>query len=294
MKALVTGATGFVGRHLCHTLRSKGIEVRGLSSRDVDLCSDPASVEADFARILDSERPDVVFHLAGPKPYADFDRSERICVSGTGALIRAVERCGSPVNVIAAGSSTEYGYSTVPGHRLSEDDVPRPLTAYGWAKLQQTMAVLEAGGTVLRLFNCVGPGQDDDVVAGRIVRQLAEGRERLALRETVSKRDFFDVRDAAGAFVMAATSIPRGLYNVCSGVARGIDLLVEIACEAAGIEPIPIVIEMPDSEGSYQCGDPSRIESFGWTRTYDIFDSLRDAVDYERRRLYGAGHASET
>lgn len=288
MKALVTGATGFVGRHLVYALGSAGIEVRGLSSRDVDLASDPRIAAAELERIIETERPDVVVHLAGPKPYADPGLMERLCVKGTEALIRALRSHRDAVGLVAAGSSAEYGYSTAPDFRLNENHEPHPSTPYGAAKLRQSLAVLEAGGTVLRLFNCIGPGQGDDLVAGRIVYQLAEGADRLVLKETASKRDFLDVRDAASAFVQAITSLPQGIYNVCSGVATGIDELIEKAFEASGIPPIPVEIEMSEFEGSHQCGDPSRLESFGWIRRYEIVDSLRDALFEARRTLSGS------
>jgi nucleoside-diphosphate-sugar epimerase len=288
VKALITGATGFVGRHLVTTLAASGADVCGLSSNDVDFTADPDSVETALRKILESFEPDVVFHLAGPKPYADPETLERLCIGGTGALIRALKRHGGDVRLIAAGSSTEYGYSTPPGHRLSEDDPARPSTPYGSAKLHQTMAVLEASGTVLRLFNCIGPGQQDDVVAGRIVHQLAQGAQRLVLRETASMRDFLDVRDAVAAFVMSADSLAPDIYNVCSGIATSIARLIELAFAAAGIEPLPVQIEMPEHEGSFQCGDPSKLESRGWARNFEIVDSLRDAIEYERLRLANA------
>ncbi len=288
MIALVTGSSGFVGRHLLAALEAHGFEVVGLRRRDLDFTSDPSSVETAMLGYLESERPDVIFHLAGPKPYADPAELEKLCVGGCRAMLDAIRKYGDRVRLVAAGSSTEYGYSTDVGRRLSEEDEPRPSTPYGKAKLRQTRMVVDAGGTVLRLFNCIGPGQEDDVVAGRIVRQLANDAKRLQLRETSSRRDFLDVRDAVAAFLMAATSLPSGIYNVCSGVAIGIDELAEKAFEAAGISPIPIDLEAPDSKSSYQCGDPAKMESFGWSRKYDLVDSLRDAIAFERKRLESA------
>ncbi len=283
MKTVVTGASGFVGRHLMEALQRRGWQAVGLSSRELDLTADPAEVEERAAEILSEEVPDVLFHLAGPKPYSDPATSRKICVEGTAALIRALEGLTRPPRLVAAGSSTEYGHSTEPGVRLSETTEPRPSTPYGAAKLSQTEMVVEAGGVSLRLFNCLGPGQGDDVVAGRIVKQLAEGARRLVLRETASARDFLDVRDAVSAFLLAAESLAPGIYNVCSGTATGIDRLVYLAFEAASVEPLPLVLEQPDARGSYQCGDPSKIESYGWTRRFDLLTSLRDAIEFAKQ-----------
>lgn len=288
MKALVTGATGFVGRHLLARLELEGVEAIGLGSSDVDLGSEPALVESHLSKLIDSIGANVVYHLAGPKHYAPPEVCERICVSGTTSLLRALDAVGRELRLVAAGSSAEYGYSSSPGQCFSEEHPTNPSTPYGVAKMCQTNAILEWGGVVLRLFNCVGPGQGDDVVSGRIVHQLASGSTRLAIREVASKRDFVDVRDAAEAFLLAATELPPGVYNVCSGKSAGIDELIEAAFEAAGTDPIPVEVEVPDATGSFQCGDPSKIESYGWVRQHKLVDSLRDAI-VEARKLYGMG-----
>ncbi|MER3395951.1 MAG: hypothetical protein C4318_00570 [Acidimicrobiia bacterium] len=285
MKALVTGATGFVGKHLVARLEREGIRAFGLSSSDVDFTADPSQIESSLLEILERTEADVVYHVAGPKPYAAPETCDSICVMGTSALLRALDSIDDNIRLVATGSSAEYGCSIRPRERISEEYPPRPSTAYGNAKLRQTEAVLGWGGVVLRLFNCLGPGQGDDVVAGRIVRQIASDVDRLAIRETASKRDFLDVRDAVDALWLAATKLPPGVYNVCSGRATGIDELINVAFEAAGIKPLPIDVEMPESEGSYQCGDPTKLESFGWMRRYELVESLRDAIEYERRRL---------
>jgi nucleoside-diphosphate-sugar epimerase len=291
MKVLITGASGFVGTHLRAALESEGSQAIGLSSNDLDLTAPPEDVARAFLELLCRHRPDVVIHLAGPKPYANEERCQKICVSGTAALLEALRGYGAPLRLVAAGSSAEYGDSDRPGKGLDEETEPAPRSPYGKAKLAQTEAIVAAGGIVLRLFNCLGPFQATDVVAGRIVAQLARGSPQLVIRELKSQRDFLDVRDAAAAFVMAARGeIPAGIYNVCSGKARSIAELLETAIEVSGISPRPeIEVECPEYPGSFQCGDPSKLEGFGWKRRFDLRRSLLDALEAARAELSRPG-----
>lgn len=282
-RAIVTGATGFVGRHLLSALKKRGYSVLGLGSKNIDFSEEPGSVAKRLLATLQSFEPDVVFHLAGPKPYWDAESCYAICVSGTEALLGALERLGRSPKLVVAGSSAEYGFSSPELPPLDEEAQELPTSPYGKAKLHQTKRAIEAGGVVLRLFNCVGPTQEADVVGGRIVAQIAAGSDPIFVKELRSKRDFVDVRDAVEAFLLGAEGLRPGIYNVCSGNAVAISELLEVAIRAAGGLKPRIVIEDPDHPGSFQRGDPSKIEGFGWRRRFSLEDSMRDAIEVARR-----------
>lgn len=281
MRILITGANGFVGTHLSATSIAAGHEVVAVLRADCDFESGAAGVRSAMSRLIEKAKPDALIHLAGPLPTSDADRCRLLCVDGTRGLLDALD--GFPdVRLVAAGSASEIGTFPEPRPCVDEQITCNPLSEYAKGKLVQSEAILEWGGTSIRLFNSTGPGQGTNVVAGRVIHQLAQGATELKIRETSSVRDFLDVRDAADAFLLAAERLPAGRYNVCSGKPRSIGELVNLACEVAGNRDVHIDVEIFDYRGDFVCGDPSLLESFGWSRRYELGATLRDFLAWAR------------
>ena len=125
MRALVTGAGGFVGRHLTDRLRGDGWAVVGLTRRDVDL-TDPVA----GAAAVPAADPDVVFSLAAARRKATAgERAATVAVNISPWLVDALpDRCRA---VVRLGSSTEYGAAA---HPLAEDAALRPRGFFGATK----------------------------------------------------------------------------------------------------------------------------------------------------------------
>lgn len=281
MRILITGANGFVGTHLSAASIAAGHEVVAVLRADCNFESGAAEVESAMSCLIEKAEPDALIHLAGPLPTADANRCQRICVDGTRGLLSALE-CFPDVRLVAAGSASEIGTFPEPRPCVDEKIICNPLSEYAKGKLKQSEAILEWGGTSIRLFNSTGPGQGTNVVAGRIIHQLAQGVTELRIRETSSVRDFLDVRDAAAAFLLAAERLPAGRYNVCSGKPRSIGELVDLAREVAGKRDISVNVEIPDYRGDFVCGDPSLLESHGWSRKYELRETLHDFLAWAR------------
>jgi nucleoside-diphosphate-sugar epimerase len=147
MKALVTGATGFVGSHLVETLVRAGVEVTALArSPDKAL-----ALGAQRVRILSGhlhrnealeqavQNQDVVYHVAGvvaARSEAEFLRANR---EGTRNLVAAAESRGSPRFVFV--SSLAAGGPALQGSPLRGNEAPHPVTAYGRSKLEAEQVV---------------------------------------------------------------------------------------------------------------------------------------------------------
>lgn len=275
MRVLITGANGFVGTHLSAASVAAGHEVAAILRADCDFESGRSEVRSRMSRLIEQNEPDALIHLAGPLPTSDAQRCHLICVDGTRGLLDALDSFPD-VRLVGAGSASEIG--TFPERRPCVDEQVscNPLSEYAKGKLAQSEAILEWGGISIRLFNSTGPGQGTNVVAGRVIHQLAQGATELRIRETSSVRDFLDVRDAADAFLLAAEQLGAGRYNVCSGQPRSIGELVDLACEVAGRPDVRIEVEIPDYQGDFVCGDPSLLESHGWTRKYGLDETLHD------------------
>ena len=227
---LVTGATGFAGRHLAERCRAEGAEVTGIGSRDADLTD---AEEAD--RTIREAAPERVFHLAAQASVAESWREPAATLdanlSTTFNVLDAVRRHAPGARVLVAGSSEVYGPVPADRQPVTEDEPPRPQNPYAVSKAAADVLAgffADAHGLDVirtRAFNHAGPGQDQFYVVASFSRQIAtaeaEGRESVEVLtgNLETRRDFTDVRDVARAYWLALDRAPAGVYNVCSGEA---------------------------------------------------------------------------
>ena len=207
--AFVTGATGFLGRHLCALLRTRGIRVHEHRRALGDLRDAAATRQA-----VQSAQPDWIFHLAADTRHtAPLTELLQTTVVGTLNVLNAAE--GRPV--IAVGSYEEYGDCPAP---FREDMAPRPRTAYGVSKAAATLLVTAAPAAVIRLPVVYGPGQSTATFIGGACAALRTG-QRFAMTPGEQTRDFLFVADAVEALVIAAEkfAVSRGeVFNAGTGV----------------------------------------------------------------------------
>ena len=229
---LITGATGFVGRHLAAALDG---DVVGVGSADGDLRDAEA---AD--RIVGEAAPGRVFHLAADASVADSWRRPLETIEGNVAstfnVLDAVRRHAPDARVLVAGSAEMYGPAE---HVITEDEPPRPQNPYAVSKAAADGLAgffADAHGIHVvraRAFNHAGPGQSDRYVVGTLARQIAAGATEVVTGDLRPRRDFTDVRDVVRAYVLLLEHAAPGAYNVCSGESVAIaDILAGLARHA--------------------------------------------------------------
>jgi nucleoside-diphosphate-sugar epimerase len=241
--ALVTGASGFIGRVLARALHERGYAVRGLMRTavagpwDECVCCDLSSGTLSPALL---EGVSVVFHLAGnahaerPMGQDEDALHEATTVRGTRVLLDAVRNAGtrsfvffSSVKAMGEGTQGEW----------DESMTPRPTTPYGRARLAGEQAVSEAGRITdlhvcnLRLPMVYGPGGRGNLP--RMIRAIDRGRFP-SLPETGNRRSMVHVDDVVQAALLAAGDVrARGqTYLVTDGSAystRDIAVLIYMA-----------------------------------------------------------------
>jgi dihydroflavonol-4-reductase len=223
MRYLVTGATGFLGRHLRQTLERAGHDVVGFSRSDGGDVLDGAAVRSAVAGC------DGVFHCAGKVSRRAEDAEElyRVHVDGTRSLLRACVEAGVR-RVVAASSSGTCAVSET-GERPGKEGDPAPIGIIGgWpyyrAKLFAERAALEHDGKGIEVISVnpsllLGPGD---------LRGSSTGDVRLVIEGAIAAvpgggLSFVDVRDAAEALAIAMKSGRAGeryLVGACNLTVR--------------------------------------------------------------------------
>jgi GDP-4-dehydro-6-deoxy-D-mannose reductase len=299
MKVLVTGAHGFVGRHLVSHLEANGDDVTGVDRGE----HGPDITDADEVHdLLADLKPEVVYHLAG---WADVGGSWKAPVEafrtnaeGTLNVLTAAADVGVQ-RVLAVSSADVYG-KVEPGELpLTEDSPLRPASPYAVSKVAADYLGLQAwlgrGLPVLRVraFNHLGPGQTAAFVApalaSRIARAERDGGEVLTVGNLSARRDFTDVRDVVRAYrLLMESGEPGEVYNVCSGVDMAVqDLADQLLAQAT----VPLrfetdqellrPVDVPVLRGSH-----ARLTAAtGWEPEIPISQTLTDLLEDWRARV---------
>ena len=297
MRALVTGAHGFVGRWLCDHLRSAGDDVVESDHHDVDIL-DAAGVVGLVAR----SRPDAVYHLAG---FADVGASWeqpidafRVNADGTLHVLLAC-RDAEVERVLVVSSADVYGAVTEDELPITEDAALRPSSPYAASKVAADYLAVQAhlgwGLATLRVraFNHLGPAQTDRFVASalaaRIARNEVEGRDVVPVGNLSPRRDFTDVRDVVRAYrLLVERGTPGAVYNVCSGrdvaIRELAERLLAMADRPMRLEVDP-ALERPVDVPVHR-GDAAKIgAATGWQPQIPLERTLADLLDDWRRRV---------
>lgn len=253
-RAVVTGAAGFVGRHLVAALAADGRSVIGIDRRPGSDVTAELLDEDLLARFAGAE---VVFHLAGRASAraswgAAFDDYLDDNVRVTQRVLEAALVAGVP-RVVVASSSSVYGDPAV--RPTPEDAVCRPRSPYGASKLmaEGLAAAYGAQGldvAVLRLFTVYGPGQRPDMLLARAIAAATGGGELLVFGDGRQTRDFTYVADAVAAIVRAGERGTGGLpVNVAGGAPVAIGDALALVANACGapLRRVPAAAHQADA-----------------------------------------------
>ena len=283
MKALVTGAGGFVGPYLVSALRDAGWRVVTLDRRGaVDL-------KGDLLRIpLHGITVDVVFHLAAlSHPAGSVSETAQTFsanVAATGRLVQDVRFR----RIVFASTSQVYGRVPSRENPVEESRPPCPRNPYAASKLcaEAIIRASPAEAVILRAFNHTGPGQTDSFVCPWIARHIVRaergrGPRVVSVQDRAPKLDLFDVRDMVRAYVLAAERGKAGaVYNVATRRPVSIDRVAGIL---AGLSRVPIRITGPRRNRSVLSGDASSFRrATGWSPRIPLPRTLADLLTHER------------
>lgn len=259
MRAVVTGAAGFIGSHLCEHLLAQGDEVIGIDNF-TDFY-DSARKEDNLAPLLDREwftfwrddilalplesvfaGADVVYHLAGQPGVrhswgAEFGVYLERNVLVTQRVLEAVRRV-PPCRMVYASSSSVYGDAEA--YPTAETLPPRPVSPYGVTKLaaeylcETYRTAFGVSAASLRLFTVYGPRQRPDMAFSRLVEAACTDREFSLYGDGEQSRDFTYVGDVVTAMRQVAHSSWTGVANVGGGGRVTMNQVLAIVGELTG------------------------------------------------------------
>jgi GDP-4-dehydro-6-deoxy-D-mannose reductase len=242
-RAIVTGASGFIGQKLVRQLIARRVRVLTVGTGGAanegaqHLDFGPAIwTEPQWRQAIETGDPDVIFHLAG-RFRGSFAELEAANIGQLQTLLASLSAYETKPALVVAGSAAEYGTAFLDGEPTCESVVCTPASqSYGATKHAQTraaMAFAEKTGAriiIARIFNAVGAGMPKSLALGDFAAQIAAMGAGGVIRTGNLDvwRDFLDVETVAQTMVrLAEVSAADGIINVCSGVAAHLRTIVE-------------------------------------------------------------------
>ncbi len=299
MKYLVTGTTGFVGKHLSQHLKELDHEVVGVGTSkneaseyfiNLDLLNSNISAQIDFSQF------DGIFHLAGlaavgpsfnnPKKYLRVNTEIEI------NIFEAILSQNCSPRVIVVSSGGVYDPSKLP---VNEESALLPANPYAVSKIAQEYVGLYYNRkgldvVIARPFNHCGPGQGAGFLVADLAKQVLSAEKygkEIIVGDLSSERDYTDVRDIVRAYTLLMDKgISGEIYNVCSGVPRsGEEILSLMAKKTDSKITVKIdktlfrAAEHKKIVGSYK----KLAKDTGWKPEFSFDKTISDTLDYWRK-----------
>jgi len=317
---LITGITGFVGSHLADYIlkNQKSTKIYGLIrwrspkdniqkvQEDLNLLYGDLEDYSSLEKILASEKPDVIFHLAA-QSYVDFSFISPIStlqtnIIGTANLLESIKtlklQTGYDPIVHICSSSEVYG-------QVKEDEIPiyetnplRPASPYAVSKVGEDMLALQyflswkIKTIRTRMFTHEGPRRGEVFAPSNFAKQIAAieaGKQKkvVMVGNLESVRTFMDVRDAVRAYwLIVNRCIPGEVYNIGGvetmtvgemlkkliSLSRKKDIRIKV--DPKRLRPSDVTLQIPSVD--------KFVEQTGWKPEYKFDQTLLDLLDYWR------------
>jgi len=289
-RVLVTGAGGFIGRHVVSELLRRGDEVHAADlasfpSSDavchrVDLL-DPAMADELIARI----RPTHLVHLAWYAEHGKFWNSplNQDWLAASEKLFRSFAAHGGE-RAVFAGTCAEYDWTH--SHRCEGATPNNPATLYGICKNNlrknvEAIARLSQPSVAWgRIFFLYGPGEDPRRFIPSVLNPLLAKRPAI-VRNGSHVRDFLHVQDVARAFAAILHCPVQGIINVASGEPTKLGDVAKILAEMAGAESLLEIQESPGTPDNpaVLTADVAKLRSIGFAPEYTLRQGLATLID---------------
>jgi GDP-4-dehydro-6-deoxy-D-mannose reductase len=308
-RVFITGATGFVGRHLTRHLQDRRVGISGTcfpdepGPEDKEICRLDLRSAPRLSAVLDRARPDWIFHLAAQsnvrRSWEDRQETLETNVIGTSNLYEAARRSAPSARLLFISSSDVYG-AVSPGERdFREDDPVQAVSPYAFSKIAGELLsrfyvqVEKLDIVIARSFPHTGPGQAPDFVFSDWARQVARIEKGLAepvitTGNLAVRRDYSDVRDVVRAYALLMEKGRAGeVYNICSGrtvsLSEALETLLSLSKLRVEVRHDPAKLRKTDIP--FLGGDGAKLRGeTGWQAEIPLEKTLRDLLEDWRAR----------
>jgi GDP-4-dehydro-6-deoxy-D-mannose reductase len=290
MRVLVTGASGFLGRHLAAALAARGDEVTALAldpgplPPTVRFTSVDVRDAAGVAAAVAEADPEAIVHLAAlshvGESWKRMPEYFEVNVLGTESVVAAARGR----RLLLASTAEVYGAVPEDEQPIAESRPPAPRSPYALTKAAAERLAFAAGAVVARLFNLAGAGQAEGFALPSFAGQLAAiargaAPPLLKVGNLAARRDFVHVADAAEAIAILLDRGESGtVANVASGCAVSIaetlarlravaGLEVEVEQDPERLRPVDVPL---------LAGDAARLKALGWRPRRGLEQALAD------------------
>jgi nucleoside-diphosphate-sugar epimerase len=295
-RVLVTGASGFIGRHVLTPLKESGFEVHAVgntrSAQTADAAWHPTDLLSAHARreLLEVVQPTHLIHAAWylePGRYLASPMNLDWVIASLD-LVRSFQLQGGK-RVVTLGSCFEYAFAEP---CLAESSTLGPTSVYGLSKVALSTAVgalaeaTDLSSAWARIFYLYGPHEDSRRLIADIASSLVEGRE-VATSEGLQRRDYMYVVDAGRALAALLASDVRGPVNIATGAAPPVRELVGLVGEATGRLDLVRFGARPSNPADPPeiRADTSRLrDEVGWDNPTPHPNAIRATVEWWRKQ----------
>lgn len=302
---LVTGSTGYVGRHLIRRLQRRfgaegNFRIFGLSRHGDPDAQGWTSYAGDLLlpdlpRLLEELQPDVIFHTASTPPHEPLEEQMRTHVMGTRHLLQALVDTQVDARVVIPGSCAEYGHQPEP---VTETTPLQPDTEHAISKIAQTHLALhyvnhyQLDVVIGRVFHVYGLNPNSKKLIASLAAQLVRFEKaypafpKLHVRNLWAERDFIHIEDAADALITLAEKGRAGnIYNISANQAIPVQELVDILLRYARVRHVEVVAS-GDKKHDFCQGRSQKITAHtGWKPHVSLEDGLKKELDFWRKEL---------
>ena len=259
-RVLVTGGSGFLGRHLTHVLAQRGARVTVARYPDEPAPAWPSGVTGQPCDVRDAQRvqqltqdvaPEIVFHLAAVgvnEPFIAPERALDVNVRGTLNVLQAVRVARGLRRIIVVGTCYEYG----PDGGLDPGNVYAASKVAAWAFCRVAYRAYGTPVVVARPFNVYGPGQHSQALIPAAIQAALEGRD-FPTTPGEQRRDFLYVNDLIRGFLALALAdgIEGQSLDLGTGVATPVREVVKRIFTLAALRQA----DMVSTPNHQDCGD---------------------------------------
>ncbi|OGH11661.1 MAG: hypothetical protein A3B38_03010 [Candidatus Levybacteria bacterium RIFCSPLOWO2_01_FULL_36_13] len=314
-KILITGATGFAGRHLIHYLSTKkeyNLFGTYVSENSKLVLSDIPGPSFIRLNLLDADsvfnsikeiKPDEIYHLAAlSAPGESFEDPVKVLTNNIEAqvnLLEAVRRLNLNSKILIVSSAEIYGKVVLKDLPIDEETPLNPTNPYAVSKIAQDYLGLQYFLTYglktvrARPFNHIGPGQTEAFSIAAFAKKIVEIEKGLIepvleVGNLDSKRDFTDVEDMVYAYYLLMQHGKDGdVYNIGSGkslkMSEILDMLLSLSNKKIEVKVNQTLLR-PIDNPELVC-NPSKFQKLtDWKPSIPIEESLKRILDFWRNK----------